>query len=70
MAPGIAGSKKDQYCNLILNLQKVAYETHTVELPELRGALRFLMTSRDMYLFWKKVRASRVAVTGGDSADG
>jgi hypothetical protein len=66
MAPGIAGSKKDQYCNLILNLQKVAYATRTIELPELRGALRFLMTSRDMYLFWKKVRASRVAVTGGD----
>lgn len=69
MAPGMAGSKKDQYCNLILNLQKVAYETHTIELAELRGALRFLMTSRDMYLFWKKVRAARVAVTGGDEGE-
>lgn len=69
MAPGMAGSKKDQYCNLILNLQKVAYETHTIELAELRGALRFLMTSRDMYLFWNKVRAARVAVTGGDEGE-
>jgi hypothetical protein len=69
MAPGIAGSKKDQYCNLILNLQKVAYETHTIGPAELRGALRFLMTSRDMYLFWKKVRTARVAVTGGDRGE-
>jgi hypothetical protein len=69
MAPGIAGSKKDQYCNLILNLQKVAYETHTIELAELRGALHFLMTSRDMYLFWKKARTARVAVTGGDEGE-
>jgi hypothetical protein len=69
MAPGIAGSKKDQYCNLILNLQKVAYETHTVELAELRGALHFLMTSRDMYLFWRRARTARIAVTGGDEGE-
>jgi len=66
IAPGVAGSKKDLYCNLILNLQKVAYETHTIELAELRGALQFLMTSRDMHLFWKKVRTARVQVTGSD----
>jgi hypothetical protein len=69
MAPGVAGSKKDQYSNLILNLQKVAYETHTIGLTELRGALRFLMTSRDVYLFWKKARAARVAVTEGDEGE-
>lgn len=69
MAPGMAGSKKDQYCNLILNLQKVAYETHTIELPELRSALRFLMTSSAVYLFWKKARTARVAVTGGDTGE-
>jgi hypothetical protein len=28
-------SRKDHYCNLVLNLQKVAYETHTIDLPEL-----------------------------------
>ena len=66
IAPGITESKKDHYCNLILNLQKVAYETHTIELAELRGALRYLMTSRDMYMFWKKVRTARIQVTGGD----
>jgi hypothetical protein len=69
IAPGVAGSKKDLYCNLILNLQKVAYETHTIELAELRGALRFLMTSHDIYLFWKKVRAARVQVTGTDQGE-
>jgi len=51
IAPGVAGSKKDHYCNLILNLQKVAYEAHTIELAELRDALQYLMTSRDMWLF-------------------
>ncbi|MEV0402986.1 DUF6082 family protein [Actinoallomurus sp. NPDC050550] len=51
LAPGVAETKKDHYCNLILNLQKVAYEAHTIELDELRGALRYLMASRDMYRF-------------------
>jgi hypothetical protein len=69
IAPGIAETKKDHYCNLILNLQKVAYEAHTIELAELRGALGYLMTSRDMYLFWKKARAARGAVTAGDEAE-
>jgi len=50
--------KKDHYCNLILNLQKVAYEAVTIELAELRNALRYLMTSHDMYLFWQKARSS------------
>jgi hypothetical protein len=40
IAPGVAESRKDHYCNLILNLQKVAYEAPTIELAELRGALR------------------------------
>lgn len=66
ITPGYLGSKKDHYCNLILNLQKLAYEAHTAELAELRGALRHLMTSRDIYLFWKKVRAARIRVTAGD----
>ncbi|MCT9931569.1 DUF6082 family protein [Planotetraspora sp. A-T 1434] len=69
MAPGVTGTKKDHYCNLILNLQKVAYETHTIELAELRGALSYLMASPDMYSFWRKARAARVAVTGGDGAE-
>lgn len=69
IAPGIAETKKDHYCNLILNLQKVAYETHTIELAELRGALRYLMASRDMHDFWTKARAARGAITGGDEAE-
>lgn len=68
--PGVAETKKDHYCNLILNLQKVAYETHTIELAELRGALNYLMASRDMYLFWEKSRAARIGVTSGDEAEG
>ncbi|MFC6081515.1 DUF6082 family protein [Sphaerisporangium aureirubrum] len=66
---GVDITKKDHYCNLILNLQKVAYETHTIELAELRGALRYLMASRDMYSFWAKARTARVAVTSGDEAE-
>ncbi len=65
----MAETKKDRYCNLILNLQKVAYEAHTVELAELRGALRYLMASRDMYRFWAKTRAARGAITSGDEAE-
>ncbi len=66
---GVTQTKKDHYCNLILNLQKVAYEAGTIELAELRGALGYLMTSRDMYLFWRKARAARGAVTAGDLAE-
>jgi hypothetical protein len=69
IAPGVAETKKDHYCNLILNLQKVAFEAHAIELSELRGALAHLMTSTDMYLFWRKARAARGAVTGGDEAE-
>ncbi|QBI54378.1 DUF6082 family protein [Streptomonospora litoralis] len=67
--PGSRETRKDHYCNLVLNLQKVAYETQTIELDELRGALRHLMTSRDIYTFWAKARAARAAVTGGDEAE-
>lgn len=69
IAPGIAETKKDHYCNLILNLQKVAYEAHTIELAELRGALRYLMASRDVHDFWTKARAARGAITTGDEAE-
>jgi Family of unknown function (DUF6082) len=69
LAPGVEETKKDHYCNLILNLQKVAYETATIELDELRGALRHLMASRDMYLFWEKARTARTSVTSGDEAE-
>ena len=69
IAPGVAETKKDHYCNLILDLQKVAYEARTIELAELRGALKNLMTSPDMYAFWWKARAARGAVTGGDEAE-
>lgn len=61
--------KKDHYCNLILNLQKVAYESGTIELNELRGALGHLMRSRDMYSFWQRARAARLAVTQGDHGE-
>lgn len=69
MAPGTAETKRDHYCNLILNMQKVAYETRTIELAELRGALDYLMRSRDVYSFWTKARAARIEVTGGDEAE-
>jgi hypothetical protein len=69
IAPGVTETKKDHYCNLILNLQKVAYETRTIELVELRGALRYLMASRDMYAFWTKARTARGAITTGDDAE-
>lgn len=69
ITPGDLGSKKDHYCNLILNLQKLAYEAHTVELAELRGALSYLMTSSDMYLFWEKSRRAHVQVTAGDAPE-
>lgn len=69
MAPGIAESKKDHYCNLILNMQKVAYGTGTIELAELRGALDYLMCSQDIYSFWTKARVARIGVTGGDEAE-
>ena len=51
VAPGAAETKKDHYCNLILDLQKVAYEAGAIELPELRGALQNLMTSPDVDVF-------------------
>ncbi|MBI3688632.1 MAG: hypothetical protein HY241_15100 [Actinobacteria bacterium] len=69
ISAGVAETKKDHYCNLILNLQKIAYETHAIELAELRGALTYLMTSRDVYLFWSKARAARAGVTAGDEAE-
>lgn len=69
LAPGVAETKKDHYCNLILNLQKIAYEAHTIELAELRGALTYLMTSNDMYRFWQKARTARLRVTGGDVSE-
>lgn len=68
-APSATTRKKDQYCNLILNLQKVAYEAETIGITELRGALVFLMGSRDMYSFWRRARAARVAVTEGDAEE-
>lgn len=69
IARGVGETKKDHYCNLILNLQKVAHETHTIELAELRAALAHLMASRDMYRFWEKARAARVTITAGDEAE-
>ncbi|MFC3995200.1 DUF6082 family protein [Nocardiopsis sediminis] len=49
---GVGETKQDHDCNLVLNLQKVAYETRTVELKELRGALRYLVTSPHIHAFW------------------
>ncbi len=69
MSPGVSSGKKDHYCNLILNLQKVAFEANTIGLEELRGALRFLMTSPDMYAFWANARAARARITGVDDAE-
>lgn len=68
-APGHQSTRKDHYCNLILNLQKVAYETRTIELQEFRDALRFLMTSPDMCAFWGRTRSARVSVTESDDAE-
>ncbi|MFF5258745.1 DUF6082 family protein [Actinomadura viridis] len=68
-ASGHETTRKDHYCNLILNLQKVAYETRTIELQELRDALRFLMTSPDLRAFWGRTRSARVSVTESDDAE-
>ncbi len=69
MAPGVQSGRTDHYCNLILNLQKVAYEAGTIEKPELAGVLHYLMSSPQMYSFWTKVRSARLAVTGGDAGE-
>lgn len=69
LSPGVAETKKDHYCNLILNLQKVAHETGTIGIDELRGALMYLMSSPDIYSFWTKARAARGAVTAGDEGE-
>jgi Family of unknown function (DUF6082) len=66
LGPGVPETRKDHYCNLILNLQKVAHEASTIDESELRGALAYLMRSPDMYAFWTKVRNTRVDITGGD----
>lgn len=66
LAPGVRETRKDHYCNLILNLQKVAFEAGTIEEQELRAALGHLMRSSDMYEFWTKVRDARVEITAGD----
>lgn len=68
-SPGEQTTRKDHYCNLILNLQKVAFGTRAIELPELRNALRFLMTSPDMRAFWTRSRQSRVTITEGDGPE-
>jgi hypothetical protein len=69
ISPGVPETRKDHYCNLILNLQKVAYEASTIQLDELRGALAYLMRSADMYAFWTKARATRVDITAGDAEE-
>jgi hypothetical protein len=69
MAPGIRGGRTDHYCNLILNLQKVAYEAGTIEKTELAGVLRYLMSSPQMYSFWTKARSARIVVTEGDPGE-
>jgi len=69
LEPGVNETRKDHYCNLILNLQKVAFETGTLELDELRGALTYFMTSPDVYEFWAKARAPRITVTEGDHGE-
>ena len=69
ISPGVDENRKDHYCNLILNLQKVAYETKTIELAELRGALEYLLASPDVYKFWEKARSARIKVTGSDATE-
>jgi hypothetical protein len=69
MAPGVPEGRQDHYCNLILNLQKVAYEAGTIERAELESVLRYLMTSPAVYSFWTKARAARVTITGGDRGE-
>jgi hypothetical protein len=69
IAPGVPETRKDHYCNLILNLQKVAFEAGTIDVAELRGVLAYLMRSPDVYNFWTKARSARVEVTGGDQGE-
>lgn len=69
LVPGVAETRKDHYCNLILNLQKVAYDAGTIQEPELRGMAQYLMTSPDIYEFWTKARSTRVQITGGDTEE-
>jgi len=69
MTPGVPETRRDHYCNLILNLQKVAYEAGTIELEELRGALNYLMSSRDIYSFWERAHPARTSVTEGDEGE-
>jgi hypothetical protein len=64
--PGATESRKDHYCNLILNLQKVAFEAETIGVEELRGALTHLMTSSDIRSFWARARVARAVVTESD----
>ena len=45
------------------------FETGTIELDELRGALTYFMTSPDVYEFWAKARAPRITVTEGDQGE-
>lgn len=66
LGPDVPETRKDHYCNLILNLQKVAYKASTIDESELRGALAHLMRSPDMHAFWTKARNTRVDITGGD----
>ncbi|MFL6075814.1 MAG: DUF6082 family protein [Mycobacteriales bacterium] len=69
LAAGERETRKDHYCNLILNLQKTAFEASTIEEDELRGALDYLMRSPDMYAFWTRARSTRVRITEGDPGE-
>lgn len=59
-----AESSQDLYCNLVINLQKLAYEAGTIDLEELRGALDNLFTSASIYNFWARSRLVRPQITG------
>lgn len=69
LAPGVPETRKDHYCNLILNLQRVAYDTGLIQEAELRGVLAYLMRSPDVRAFWTKAKAARVQIVQGDERE-
>lgn len=66
ISPDPKDERKDEYCNLILNLQRMFYELHIYTLDELRAMLRYLMKSEEIYRFWKNARETRLSIESGN----
>lgn len=69
ISPGDPESRIDHYCNLVLYLQKVAFDVGTIDLAELRGALTYLMQSDSIYSFWTRSRIARLDIVVGDEEE-